>query len=170
MPPKKVHKVTRKPRTPSRKSHATRHLKWRKTIIGITALCTIFLWALSPIFIKSPDYILTVTVTPNTSSDCPARSACYAMELRNRGPWPISIEVKELQVYPSLIGPSVNVNWPGVGPNRFLVLMPFTGHTYIFWISILSGLLPPDRVYVVLTANITMLYVSYHVVLHSGKR
>jgi hypothetical protein len=170
MPPKKVYKVTRKPRTPSRKSHATRHLKWRRTIIGITVLCTIFLWALSPIFIKSPDYILTLTVTPNTSSDCRARSACYAMELRNLGPWPISIDVKELRVYPSLIGPSVNVNWLGVAPDKFLTLMPFTGHTYIFSINILGGLLPPDRVYIILTANVTVLFVTHYTVLHSGKR
>jgi hypothetical protein len=170
MAPKKAHKVTRKPRTRSRKSHATRHLKWRRTIAGITALCTIFLWAVSPIFIKGPDYVLALTVTPNTSSDCPAESACYAMELRNRGPWPISIDVKELQVYPSLIGPRVNVNWLGTGLNKSLVLMPFTVHTYIFWINILDGLLPPDTVYVILTAKVTVLYASHHVVLHSGKR
>jgi hypothetical protein len=170
MAPKKVRKVAGRTKKPSRRSHATRHRKWRRTIVAITVLCATFLWAVFPIFIESPNYVLALNVTPSTNSDCPAGSACYAMELRNRGPWPISVEVKELQVYPSLIGPSVNVNWLGVGPNRFLVLMPFTGHTYIFWINILGGLLPPDRVYAILTANITVLYVSHLVVLHSGKR
>jgi hypothetical protein len=92
------------------------------------------------------------------------------MELRNRGPWPIAIDIRELEVYPSLIGPSVNVSWLGAGPNKFLVLMPFTEQPYIFWINILGGFLPPVRVYVILTANVTVLYVSHYVVLHSGKR
>jgi hypothetical protein len=78
--------------------------------------------------------------------------------------------MKELQVYPSLIGPSVNVNWLRAGPSKFLVLMPFTAQTYIFSINVLAGLLPPDGVYVILTANVTVLYVFHYVVLHSGKR
>jgi hypothetical protein len=170
MAPNKARKAAARARRPSRRSHATRHLKWRRAIVGITVLCVALLWAIFPIFIGNLNYVLPLTVTPSTNSDCPATSACYAMELRNRGPWPISISVKELQVYPSLIGPSVNVNWLGTGPNKFLVLMPLTGHTYTFWINILDGLLPPDRVYVVLTANVTVLYASYYVVLHSGKR
>ena len=92
------------------------------------------------------------------------------MELQDRGPWPITIDVIELQFYPSLIGPSVNVNWLGSGPGKFFVLTPFTGHTYTLWIGILGGLHPPDRVYAILTANVTVLYVTHYVVLHSGKR
>ena len=111
-----------------------------------------------------------MTVNPSMNSDCPTGSACFTLELRNRGPWPIAIDIMELQFYPSLIGPSVNVNWLGPGPDKFLVLMPFTGHTYIFWIKILGGLRPPDRVYVILIANVTVLYVSHYFVVHSGKR
>jgi hypothetical protein len=75
-----------------------------------------------------------------------------------------------LQLYPSLIGPSVNVNWLGPGPGKVVVLIPFIGNTYTFSIKIMGGLHPPDRVYAILTANITVLYVSHHAVLHSGKR
>ena len=142
----------------------------KKAAVGIIVLCVVLPWAVFPIFIESPDYVLVLTVTPSINSDCPTGSACFTMELRNRGPWPVAIDMKELQVYPSLIGPSVNVNWLGAGPSKFLVLIPFTGHTYIFWINILGGLRPPDRVYVILTANVTVLYVSHYVVLHSGKR
>ena len=141
----------------------------KRTVVGVLVVCVVFLWAVFPIF-TSPDYVLVLTVNPSMNSDCPAGSACFALELRNRGPWPIAIDMKELQVYPSLIGPSVNVNWLGAGPNKFLVLMPFTGQTYIFSINILGGLLPPDRVYVILAANVTVLYASHHAVLHSGKR
>jgi len=64
----------------------------------------------------------------------------------------------------------VNVNWLGSGLDKLLVLTPFTGHTYTFRIKIMSGLRPPDRVYVILGANITVLYISHYFVLHSGKR
>jgi hypothetical protein len=92
------------------------------------------------------------------------------MELQNRGPWPITIDLIELRFYPSLIGPSVNVSWLGPGPGKFFVLMPFTGHTYTLWIGILGGLRAPDRVYAILTANVTVLYVTHYAMLHSGKR
>jgi hypothetical protein len=166
---KKV-QVARTGKKPSRKNHATRHPKWPRTIVGITVLSATLLWAVFPIFIENPDCVLALTVDSSTNSNCPAGAACFVMELRNRGPWPVAIDMKELQVYPSLIGPSVNVNWLGAGPNKLFVLMPFTGQTYIFAINILGGLLPPDRVYVILTANVTVFYVSQHVVLHSGKR
>jgi hypothetical protein len=166
--------VSRKVTTTKKKStdsdHATDRSKLLRTVVGITILFLVLLWAIFPIFIESPDSVLALNVNASRNSDCPAGSACFTMELRNSGPWPVAIEMKDLQVYPSLIGPSVNVNWLGAGPNKFLVLMPFTGQTYTFSINILGGLLPPDRVYVILTANVTVLYVSHHVVLHSGKR
>lgn len=142
----------------------------KKAAVGLIVVCVVLVWAVIPLFIQSPDYVLAVTVNSNTNSDCPAGSACFTMELRNSGPWPVTIEITELQVYPSLIGPSLNVNWLGSGPDRLLVLIPFTGQTYTFWIKIMGGLRPPDRVYVILGANVTVLYVSHHVVLHSGKR
>ena len=142
----------------------------RRTAVGLIVVCVVLLWAVFPIFIGSPDYVLALTVNSSMSSDCPAESACFTLELRNRAPWPITIDIVELQFYPSLIGPSVNVNWLGPGPEKLLVLMPFTGQTYTFWIKIMGGLRPPDTVYVILTANVTVLYVSHYVVLHSGKR
>jgi hypothetical protein len=90
--------------------------------------------------------------------------------LQNRGAWPVAIDIIELQFYPSLIGPSVNVSYLGTGPDRFVMLMPFTGQTYVFGIKIMGGLNPPDRIHAVLAANITVLYVSHYAVLHSGKR
>jgi hypothetical protein len=142
----------------------------RKTAIYAIVVGVALLWAIFPVFIGSADYVLALTVNPSTNSDCPAGSACFTLELRNRGPWPITLDITELQFYPSLIGPSVNVNWLGSGPEKFLILLPFTGHTYTFWIKIMGGLGPPDKVYVILTANITVLYVSHYAVLHSGKR
>jgi len=142
----------------------------KKAAVGLIVVCVVLVWAVFPIFIESPDYVLALTVNPSTNSDCPAGSACFTMELGNRGPWPVTIELTELQVYPSLIGPSLNVNWLGSGPGGLLVLIPFTGHTYTFWIKIMGGLRPPDRVYVILTANVTVLYISHYFVLHSGKR
>ena len=133
-------------------------------------MCAVLLWAVSPIFVGSPDNILTLSVNSSTSSDCPTESACFTLEFQNRGPWPVAIDIVELQFYPSLIGPSVNVNYLGAGPDRFLMLMPFTGQTYTFGIRIMGGLHPPDRVYVILAANVTVLYVSHYVVLRSGKR
>lgn len=142
----------------------------RRTSVGLIVVCLVLLWAIFPIFIQSPDYVLALIVNPRMSSDCPAGSACFTLELRNRGPWPVAIDIVDLQFYPSLIGPSVNVNWLGPGPDELIVLTPFTGHSYTFWIKIMGGLNPPDRVYAILTANVTLLYVSHYVVLHSGKR
>jgi hypothetical protein len=154
----------------SEKDHAIGCPKSSTIVVGIIVLCVVLPWAVFPIFIENPDYVLVLTVTPSINSDCPTGSACFTLELRNRGPWPVAIDMKDLQVYPSLIGPSVNVNWLRAGPSKFLMLIPFTGQTYIFSINILGGLLPPDRVYVILTANVTVLYVSHYAVLHSGKR
>jgi len=142
----------------------------RRTSICLVVVCVALLWVVLPIFIGSPDYILTLTVNPSMSSDCPTGAACFTLELRNRGPWPLAIDVVELQLYPSLIGPSVNVSWLGPEPGKLVVLIPFIGNTYTFSIKIMGGLQPPDRVYAILTANVTVLYVSHHVVLHSGKR
>jgi hypothetical protein len=142
----------------------------KRTVVGLIVVCAVLLWAVSPIFVGSPDYVLALTVNPGTSSDCPDGSACFTLELRNRGPWPVAIDIIELQFYPSLIGPSVNVSYLGIGPDRSVMLMPFTGQTYAFGIKILGGFNPPDRIYVVLAANITVLYVSHYAVLHSGKR
>jgi hypothetical protein len=142
----------------------------KKTAVGLIVVFVILLWAILPTFIESPDWVLVLTVNPSMNGDCPTGSACFTLELRNRGPWPVTIEITELQVYPSLIGPSLNVNWLGPGPDKPLLLTPFTGHSYIFWIKILGGLSPPDRVYVILGANVTVLYVSHYWELHSGKR
>jgi hypothetical protein len=142
----------------------------RRTAVGLIVVCAVLLWVMLPIFIVSPNCVLTLAVNPSMNSDCPAGSACFTMELRNRGPWPITIDIMGLQFYPSLIGPGVNVKWLEPGPDRPLVLIPFTGHQYTFWIKIMGGLRPPDRVYVILTAKVTVLYASHYVVLHSGKR
>jgi hypothetical protein len=69
-----------------------------------------------------------------------------------------------------MIGPSVNVKWIGPGPERNLVLLPFTGNTYTFSLGLLGGLGGPEAIYAILKANIVLLYVSRYVVLHSGKR
>jgi hypothetical protein len=137
----------------------------KKAAVGVIVLCVVLVWAVFPIFVESPDYVLALTVNPTMNNDCPTGSACFTLELRNRGPWPVTIETTELKVYPSLIGPSVNVNWSGSGPDRPLVLIPFTGHTYTFLIKIMGGLRPPDRVYVILGADVTVLYISHHFVL-----
>jgi len=139
-------------------------------MVGLVVACAVLVWSALPIFIDSPESVLALTVNPSTNSSCPTQSACFTLELQNRGPWPVAIEIMELQFYPSLIGPSVNVNYLGTGPNKFLMLMPFTGQMYTFGIKIMSGLLPPGRIYVILAANVTVLYVFHHVVLHSGKR
>jgi len=141
-----------------------------RTTVGLIVVSAVLLWAVSPIFLGSPEQVLTLAVNPSTNSDCPTESACFTLELQNRGPWPIAIEIIELKFYPSLIGPSVNVNYSGSGPDKSLVLMPLTGQTYTFSIKIMGGFHPPDRVYVVLAGNVTVLYVSHYAVLHSGKR
>jgi len=142
----------------------------KRTVVGLIIVCAVLLWAASPIFLGSPEHVLTLAVNFSTNTDCPADPACFTLELQNRGPWPIAIDTIELQFYPSLIGPSVSINWLGPEPGKNLMLMPFSGHTYIFWIKIMGGLSPPDKVYAILTANITVLYVPHYVVLHSGKR
>ena len=59
--------------------------------------------------------------------------------------WAMSaIGIIELEFYPSLIGPSVKVNYLGTGPDRFLLLMQFTVKTYIFGIKIMSAFNPLD--------------------------
>ena len=141
----------------------------RRDVVGLIVGCVVLLWALSPIFIASPDHVLTLTIPPSITSDCPARSACFTLQLQNRGPWPVTVHVVELQFYPSLTGPSINVNWLGSGPDDFS-LMPFAGNSYILWIKIMEGLNPPDRVYIVLSTDVTVLYMFHHTVLHSGKR
>jgi hypothetical protein len=142
----------------------------KRAVVGLIIVCAVLLWAVSPVFLGSPEHILTLAVNPSTNSDCPAESACFTLEFQNRGPWPIAIDTIELQFYPSLIGPSVSINWLGPEPEKDLLLMPFSGHPYIFWIKIMGGLNPPDKVYAILTANVTVLYVPHYVVLHSGKR
>ena len=142
----------------------------KRAVVGLIIVCAVLLWAVSPMFLGSPDHVLTLAVNPSTNSDCPTESACFILELQNSGPWPIAIDIIELKFYPSLIGPSVNVNYSGSGPDKSLMLMPFTGQTYTFSIKIMGGFHPPDRVYVVLAGNVTVLYVSHYVVLHSGKR
>jgi hypothetical protein len=141
----------------------------RRIVVGLIILCAFLAWAIPPAF-ESPDWILVLTVKPATNSGCPTGSACFTLELRNRGPWPTVIEIVELQFYPSMIGPSVNVKWVGPGPGKNLVLLPFTGNTYTFSLGLLSGLAGPEVIYAILKANIVLLYVSRDVVLHSGKR
>lgn len=142
----------------------------RRTAVSLAVVCVVFLWAALPIFIPSPGSVLVLAVNPSANDDCVTESACYKLELENRGPWPVAIDIAELQVYPSLIGPSVNVNWLGSAPNGTLLLMPFTVISYDFSIRIMGGLHAPDTVYVILTANVTILYVTEHTVLHSGRR
>jgi hypothetical protein len=142
----------------------------KRTVVGLIVVCAVLLWAVSPIFVGSPDHVLTLTVNPSTDTDCPAGPACFTLQLQNRGPWPIVVDIIELHFYPSLIGPSVNVNYLGTGPDKSLVLMSLTGQTYPFSIKIMSGFNPPDRIYAVLAANVTVLYVSHYVVLHRGRR
>jgi hypothetical protein len=142
----------------------------RRTAVGLVVVCTIFLWAVFPIFIRSSDFVLVLTVTPSVNTECFTESACYKLQLENRGIWPVTIAIAELQVYPSLIGPSLNVNWLGPAPDKTLFLVPFTGLSYTFSIKIMGGLQPPDTVYVILTASVTVLFVTQHAVLHSGKR
>jgi len=47
---------------------------------------------------------------------------CILQRLRNLGPWPLTVDIIEWRFYPALIGPSVNVNWLGSGPDRRLDL------------------------------------------------
>jgi hypothetical protein len=142
----------------------------KRTAIGVIVLSALLLWAILPAFIESTDWILVLTANPSMSSDCPTGSACFTLELRNHGPWPLTIEITELQFYPSLAGPSLEVKWVGLGPEARLVLMPFAGNTYTFSLGLLGGFGGPERIYVIMKANIVVLYESHEVVLHSGKR
>jgi hypothetical protein len=142
----------------------------RRIVVGLIILCAFLAWAMPPAFIESPDWILVLTVNRATNSGCPTNSACFSVELRNRGPWPVVIEIVELQFYPSMIGPSVDVKWIGPGPGKNLRLLPFTGNTYTFSLGLLGGLGGPQGIYAILKANIVLLYMSRYVVLHSGKR
>ena len=142
----------------------------RRIVVGLIILCAFLAWAIPPAFIASPDWILVLTVNRATNNSCPTNSACFTVELGNRGPWPVAIEIVELQFYPSMIGPSVNVKWIGPGPGKNLVLWPFTANTYTFSLGLLGGLGGPEVIYAILKANIVLLYVSRDVVLHSGKR
>ncbi|MGA2237696.1 MAG: hypothetical protein ABSG74_00625 [Candidatus Bathyarchaeia archaeon] len=150
--------------------HALGVITVKRAVVGPIIVCALLLWAVCPVFLGSPEQVLALAVNPSTNSDCPTESACFTLEFQNRGPWPIAIDIVDLQFYPSLIGPSVSINWLGPEPERNLQLMPFSGHTYIFWIKIMGGFGPPDKVYAILTANVTVLYVPHYVVLHSGKR
>jgi len=142
----------------------------KRTVVGLIVVCAVLVWAVSPVFLGSPEHILTFAVNPSTNSDCPTDTACFTLEFQNREPWPIAIDIIDLHFYPSLIGPSVNISWLGPEPEKNLLLMPFSGYTYVFWIKIMGGLSPPDKVYAILTAKVTVLYVPHYVVLHSGKR
>ena len=142
----------------------------RRIVVGLVILCAFLAWVIPPAFVASPDWILVLTVNRATSSGCPTNSMCFAVELRNRGPWPVVIEIVQLQFYPSMIGPSVNVKWVGPGPGKNLVLLPFAANAYTFSLGLLGGLGGPEVIYAILKANIVLLYVSRDVVLHSGKR
>jgi hypothetical protein len=131
-------------------------------------LSALLLWTILPAFVGSTDWILALTVNSNMSA-CPTGSACFTLELRNHGPWPVTIEIAELQFYPSLVGPSIEVKWVGLGPQTRLVLMPFAGNTYTFSLGLLGGFGGPERMYVIMKATIVVLYESREVVLHSGK-
>jgi hypothetical protein len=133
-------------------------------------LGALFLWTILPVFIGNTDWVLALTVNPSLNDDCPTGSACFTFELRNRGLWPITIEITELQFYPSLVGPSLEVKWVGLAPETHLVLMPFAGSTHTFSLGLLGGFVGPETIYVIMKANIVVLYESHDVVLHSGKR
>jgi hypothetical protein len=62
------------------------------------------------------------------------------------------------------------VKWVGLRPKTGFVLMPFAGNTYMFSLGLLGGFGGPEIIYVVMKANIIVLYESREVVLHSGKR
>jgi hypothetical protein len=142
----------------------------KATIAGVIIVCLTVLWAAFPIFIGSPDRVLALTVTRDAYDACPTGSACFTAELRNLGPWPITIDIIEWHFYPALIGPSVHVNWLGFGPETRLTLMPLKARTYGFGLIIIAGLGPPERIYVTLAAYVTVLYTTQYVLLHSGKR
>ena len=142
----------------------------KATIAGLMIVSLTLLWAVLPLFIESPDRVLVLTVTSSAYPACPMGSTCFTLELRNLGPWPVTVDIIEWRFYPALIGPSVDVNWLGPTPDRRLSLMPFTAQTYMFGLRIIAGLNPPETIYVTLAGYVTVLYRTQHVVLHSGKR
>ena len=142
----------------------------KRAAVGVIVLSALLAWTILPAFIESTDWLLALTASPSMSSECPTGSACFTFELRNRGPWPITIEITELQFYPSLVGPSIEVKWVGLGPEARLILMPFAGSVYTFSLGLLGGFGGPERIYVIMKASIVVLYESREVVLHSGKR
>jgi hypothetical protein len=142
----------------------------KRTAVGVIVLSVLLLWTILPAFIETTDWLLVLTVNPSMISDCPTGSACFTFELQNRGPWPVTIEITELQFYPSLVGPSLEVKWVGLRPEGHFLLMPFAGSTYTFSLGLLGGFGGPEKIYVIMKANIVVLYESREVVLHSGKR
>jgi len=142
----------------------------KATIAGLMIVSLTVLWAVLPFFVESPDRVLVLTVTHSEYPACPTGSACFTLELRNLGPWPVTVDIIELRFYPALIGPSVDVKWLGRMPERRLTLMPLTALTYEFRLTIIAGLSPPERIYVTLAGYVTILYETQYAVLHSGKR
>jgi len=142
----------------------------KAAVAGLMIVSLTVLWVVLPLFIGSTDHVLTLTVAGNEYPTCPSGSACFTLELRNLGPWPVTVDIIEWRFYPALIGPSVDVNWLGPTPDRRLSLMPFTAQTYEFRLGIIAGLSPPERIHVTLAGYVTILYKTQFVVLHSGKR
>jgi len=141
----------------------------KAAVAGLIIVSMAVFWAVLPLYVGS-DHVLALTVTRNEYPTCPSGSACFTLEVRNLGPWPVTVDVVEWRFYPALIGPSVNVNWLGRMPDRRFSLMPFTAQTYGFGLGIITGLSPPERIYVTLAGYVTILYRTQYVVLHSGKR
>ena len=48
--------------------------------------------------------------------------------------------------------------------------MPFTAQTYGFVLGIITGLSPPERIYVTLAGCVRILDKTQYVVLHNGER
>jgi len=142
----------------------------KAAVAGLIIMCMTALWVVVPLFIGSADHVLALSVTRNAYPTCPTGSACFTLELRNLGPWPITVDIIEWRFYPALIGPSVDVKWLARMPERQLTLMPFTALTYGFRLTIMAGLSPPERIYVTLAGYVTVLYRTLYVVLHSEKR
>ena len=141
----------------------------RKVAIGL-ALCVALLWATAPIFIQNPNYVLAMTVNSNTTDECNAGAACYEVRFLNRGLWPIAVDIIKIEIYPSLIGPSITVEWQNQAPEGHLMLTPFAEQSYAFSIRIMGGMHPPETIYVIATADVTILYVLHRTVMHTGER
>lgn len=142
----------------------------KAAMAGLIIVSLTLLWVVLPLLVESPDRVLVLTVAPNPYPTCPSESACFTLELRNLGPWPITVDPVEWRFYPALVGPSVDVNWLDPGPAGRLTLMPFTAQTYAFALRIIAGLRAPERIYVTLAGYVTVLYITQYAILHSGKR